>query len=64
MHSESETSWATGHVKLTVTVLGHSPGRGKVSSGLETTFAVTQSSDGLCDSHVEGTRPLLSLSEA
>lgn len=60
-HSESATSQATGHTKLTVTVLGLSPGRGTVSSGLDTTIAVTQSSDGLSGSHVEGTRPLLSL---
>lgn len=59
-HSESEMSQATGHVRLTVTVLGLSPGRDTISSGPDTTIAVTQSSDGLCDSHVDGTRPLLS----
>jgi hypothetical protein len=59
--SESETSRAMGHIKLAGTVLGLSPGRGTVSSGPNTTIAVTQSSDGRCDSHVEGTRPLLSL---
>lgn len=41
-------------------ILGLSAGRGMVSSGLDTTIAVTQDSNGLCDSHVEGSRPLFS----
>lgn len=56
-HSESEMSRAPGQAKLTVTVLGLSPGRDTVSSGPDTSIAVTQSSDGLYDSHVDGTRP-------
>lgn len=45
---------------LQAIILGLSAGRSMVSSGLGTTTAVTQNSDGLCDSHVEGSRPLLS----